>query len=353
MLAAILLSAAVCSGVCHAQAGGAWESAAPEDKALHLRGKELTAVYTRHEGRIIKSDRDWVWVGSADGYVFYTSDGEKWQESKIDKATRITDLYFDDEAGFLLAGTTLYRSDDEGARWRPIRTFPFRQSAAPVLYRMAFAGKKKACIVGVYAKKKGTSQDPVESLIICTDNGGETWGSREVKGKEELLHVTFFDEQNGWAVGVRSVVYRTRDGGLKWERMLCPGAASPTPKPCPPSSPSLFYVHFVSPQRGWAVGEGASIFYTNDGGDSWQRRPTPASVPKLTNLLSIKFIDPDHGWIVGSNGTILYTEDGGVNWIPQLSGPTRTLRALSLGGNDKRQAWIVGSAGTVLKFVPR
>jgi photosystem II stability/assembly factor-like uncharacterized protein len=359
LVAVALLPAAVYTGVSRAQDRGAWEGAVPEDKALHLRGRELNVVHTRHEGRLVKSDRDWVWIGGDGGYVFYTNDGEHWRQTKIEKNPPVTDIYFQDDEGYLLAGTTLYRSDDDGARWRPVHTFPLKNGAVPALYRMAFGGKNSACVVGVYIKKQGKQQSAAGSLVVCTNNGGETWVAREVKGNEELLHVDFLDDQNGWAVGVRGAIHRTRDGGITWERMPCPNsrpAPHPpaSPQPCPPSSPTLFHVEFITPKHGWVVGAGASIFYTNDGGFSWQPRNAPASIPrKTTNLLSVKFIDPEHGWIVGSNGTILYTKDGGVVWELQLSGTTSDLYSLSLGGDDKRQAWAVGAAGTLLKFVPK
>lgn len=42
--------------------------------------------------------------------------------------------------------------------------------------------------------------------------------------------------------------------------------------------------------------------------------------PTKNTLLAVKFITPNKGWIVGQYGTILYTEDGGENWEAQESG---------------------------------
>src|SRR3990170_6545180 len=69
--------------------------------------------------------------------------------------------------------------------------------------------------------------------------------------------------------------------------------------------------------------------------------------PTKNTLLSVKFITPQKGWVVGEHGTILYTEDGGENWEAQESGTEQTLTNIVFV-NDK-VGWAVGGrAGTII-----
>src|SRR3974390_3388132 len=78
----------------------------------------------------------------------------------------------------------------------------------------------------------------------------------------------------------------------------------------------LSSVAFVSPQAGWAVGEGGTILHTADGGQSWQAQSSGTK----QWLGSVGFVSPQAGWAVGDGGTILHTADGGQSWQQQSSG---------------------------------
>jgi hypothetical protein len=58
---------------------------------------------------------------------------------------------------------------------------------------------------------------------------------------------------------------------------------------------------------GWAVGQG--IIRTIDGGSNWLNQSN------ISTLYSIHFIDHEIGWAVGTFGTILKTTNGGVTFI--------------------------------------
>src|SRR5205085_1292364 len=60
-------------------------------------------------------------------------------------------------------------------------------------------------------------------------------------------------------------------------------------------------VHFVDPNRGWAVGDGGAIILSSDGGVTWT--PEPSGV--TTDLRSVFFFNAGSGFAVGANGVIL------------------------------------------------
>ena len=69
-------------------------------------------------------------------------------------------------------------------------------------------------------------------------------------------------------------------------------------------------VRFISPTKGWVVGDNGTLLETTDGGNTWTQRLTSTS----SNLNKIWFADSTHGWISGDNGTIISTTDGGAQW---------------------------------------
>lgn len=89
-----------------------------------------------------------------------------------------------------------------------------------------------------------------------------------------------------------------------------------------PAAPPLRAVRFVSPQVGWAGGNGV-ILATADGGRNWQQQYTgPVAVSAL------EFVDARHGWAVAEDA-LLHTADGGQTWAP-VSVPAQPLHAVDL-----------------------
>ena len=129
-----------------------------------------------------------------------------------------------------------------------------------------------------------------------------------------LFDVCFVDPQHGWAVGDRSTILHTTNGGQSWHVQTCPVACR------------LESVQFRDRQRGWAVGGYTSaythrpigvILKTEDGGKTWQR----VSGQFLPWLRQIQFVDPQQGYAVGLPSAmfpsaVYRTRDGGDHWTP-------------------------------------
>lgn len=82
-----------------------------------------------------------------------------------------------------------------------------------------------------------------------------------------------------------------------------------------PTSVDLGDVKFISPMKGWIVGKYGSIFYTADGGETWEAQESGTE----EHLLKVFFINEKSGWVTGIQGLILHTEDGGKTWITQYN----------------------------------
>lgn len=77
-------------------------------------------------------------------------------------------------------------------------------------------------------------------------------------------------------------------------------------------------------QRLVAVGDNGLIILSDDQGLNWQQ----ASVPVGVDLNAVFFANPKQGWAVGHGAVILHSADGGRTWLKQLDG--RGLEALTV-----------------------
>src|ERR1700730_7960147 len=94
--------------------------------------------------------------------------------------------------------------------------------------------------------------------------------------------------------------------------VLAPAAGAAPPRNF--DDAALHAVQFVDREEGWAVGDEGVVWHTFDGGDTWERQPTPVRA----SLRSVHFLSPYVGWIAGreelphgggSVGVLLYTND--------------------------------------------
>ena len=115
--------------------------------------------------------------------------------------------------------------------------------------------------------------------------------------KNTLLGVKFVTPQKGWVVGEHGTILYTEDGGENWEAQ-----ESGTEE-------DLKSVTFMNEKIGWAVGNGGVIIHTADAGKKWERQGNAKD-----HLHIVFFINEKEGWIGGGIGTFLHTKDGGKNW---------------------------------------
>ena len=289
---------------------------------LNTGGKDLNTVY------FLDSKRGW--VGGDGGFLSHTEDGgQSWVPQTVGTKAGINDIYFrDKEAGFLLAGNSIFMTRD-GTTWTQARIFaPEEFEGADVeLYSVRFSSKKKGWVVGSISKRERV----VDSILVYTDDGGQTWRRQRAPSKVELIHIDFVSDKRGWIVGNEGTVLFTRDAGASWTKQNVA------------TSGTLYHVDFRNDKDGWVVGEHGTLLRTTDGGETWTLIPTNVNV----TLLSIQFLNDDEGWAVGRSGTILRSSDRGVTWVRQESTTKQNLYSLYF---NKKIGWAVGAAGMVLRY---
>jgi len=284
---------------------------------------DLISVY------FLNADRGW--IGGDSGFFATSYDGGKnWTNQALKTTQSINDIYFRSESsGYVLAGEKVFVTSDGGQNWAEANTLnrnDFR-GTVPELYSVRFSDKKRGWIVGSISR----GENVVDSLVLRTLDGGMSWQRVRVPATEELFHLDFVNESKGWIVGSHGIILFTEDAGATWQRQTSNVATD------------LFYVDFKGSKDGWAVGAAGIVLRTDDGGKNWFKTTTSFR----GTFLRVAFLNDEMGWIVGKSGLILRTEDKGRTWVKQESKTTDSLYGLFA---DKKAIWAVGGKGTMLKY---
>ncbi len=287
---------------------------------------DLVAVY------FTSADRGW--VAGDNGYLASTIDGGRtWTKYPLNTTEDINEIYFRNEKnGYLVAGRKMFITDDAGRTWRErviYRAGDFR-NGPPEFLSIRFADKKYGYLIGSLLNRDG---EVVDSLLMRTDDEGNTWRRQIAPIKTELFHLDFSGNSHGWIVGDKGVILATTDRGETWRVQ-----ESGTPR-------ALFCVDFVDDNEGWAVGGGGTILRTTDGGRSWDA----VKSGHTQTLKRVDFADQKNGWIVGFGGTILRSADRGQTWEKSQIDNKGRIFGLYI---TKRYGFAVGENGATFEYSP-
>jgi photosystem II stability/assembly factor-like uncharacterized protein len=198
------------------------------------------------------------------------------------------------------------------------------------------------------------------SILTSTTDGGKTWTSRKVQMDSDLsggqalaaadpifYDVKFVDRKNGWIVGEFGKVLHTADGGETWKeqtKTLLEGTEFYDLL----DLPTLFGLDALDNQKAVAAGLEAHIAGTSDGGQKWAYEKTDGGDVKLLDPLYDVVQFPDgSGWAVGAAGQVVKAEPGGGVWARASIGQdvATWLRAVSF--SDPQYGWMVGGYGLI------
>lgn len=288
---------------------------------------DLVAVY-------FTSDRSG-WVAGDDGFLAATNDGGRnWMKVPLNTKETINEIYFrNDKDGYLVAGRQMFVTKDGGHSWQ--ETTLFRQGTfrplIPEFLSIRFADRRRGIVVGSVLRQTRDDLIVVDSLVMRTDDGGESWIRIGMPTKTELFHLDYNGSSHAWIVGDNGVILASTDSGKTWTKQVS-GTTN-----------ALFNVDFRDDNEGYAVGENGTILRTENGGRTWTR-----VITNLTeNLMRVDFADDRNGWIVGHKGTILRSSDKGRTWIKQTSPSPDHYYGLFM---SRRYGWAVGSKGLIVGY---
>ncbi|MFN0279564.1 MAG: YCF48-related protein [Pyrinomonadaceae bacterium] len=276
------------------------------------------------------------WVAGDNGYLASTTDGGRtWTKVALNTTEDINEIYFrNDENGYLVAGRKMFITRDAGRNWqetRIARTGDFG-SGTPEFLSIRFSDKKHGYVVGSVLRRNNSGDEiVVDSLLMRTEDAGDTWRRINVPTKAELFHLDFNGNSHGWIVGDGGVILASTDEGKTWTKQTS-GTLMP-----------LYNVDFRDDDEGYIVGKTGTILRTSNGGVNWEK----VSTNFKETLMRVDFADDKNGWIVGYKGNILRSNDKGKNWIKQESNTRESLYGLFM---DKKYGWAVGAKGVILQY---
>ena len=296
------------------------------DRSAGITG-DLVAVF------FTSSDKGW--IAGDNGYLAATADGGRtWNPYPLGTNEDINEIYFrNDDNGYLVAGRKMFSTRDGGRSWQELRIFRSGDfgAARPEFLSIRFSDKKRGYVIGSVLRHSGNDDIVVDSLLMRTDDGGETWRRISVPSKSELFHLDFDGNSRGWIVGDSGTILSSEDEGQTWTKQRS-GTAAP-----------LYNVDFRDSKEGYIVGKSGTVLRTENGGSSW----IPVQIPAKESIMRVDFADDKNGWAVGYGGTILRSSDKGKSWILQDATSRRRLYGLFM---DKKYGWAVGEKGTILQY---
>ncbi len=195
----------------------------------------------------------------------------------------------------------LIRSIDRGKTWK----------------KVVLTGQKANLRSSFIMYDQGSQFVCGDTVILRSQNFASTWTSQALPRREQFNSIKFISAVEGRVVGTNGTILYTSTAGNNW----IPETTGVTVK--------LNGLSFISDQgtkRAWAVGDNGTILKTANAG------PTTWSVLEsgtTRNLNDVNFLDSLRGFVVGDGGLILFTEDGGKSWRTVESGTTSDLLATS------------------------
>ncbi len=292
-----------------------------------------------------------VWASGSGGTFLRTIDGgATWKAAKVPGAADLdfrAVRAFDDHTAILLsigAGekSRVYKTSDAGAAWNILYTNPDPKGFFDAI---AFWDASHGIILG----------DPVDGrfVVLTTSDGGANWTQRKtppaqpqegafaasnscltVRGTREVWFAS------GGPNGAR--VFHSTDGGDTW-------AVSKTPVRNNTRAAGIFALAFSDSRYGIAVGGDynkpsettANIAITQDGGKTWS-----ASTPPGGFRSDVKYLADHKFWIAtGTSGSDISVDDG-KTWKQFDTG---NYNAMSLFGHT---GWAVGPKGAIARLLP-
>ncbi|MCK4576678.1 hypothetical protein KAU34_09745, partial [candidate division WOR-3 bacterium] len=238
------------------------------------------------------------------------SGADIWQDQRpLRIEENLLDIQFVGQNGWIAGGdvgsSVVYHSYDGGLTWQKEVPLPYGYN----LNALYFIDSQNGWAVGRYGE------------IIYTSDG-TNWMSQTSGTTSDLGGVHFIDSLRGFAAGDQ-VILETYDAGTTWQLNAVDA--------------HLDDIYFIDALHGWTCGWLAKMFYTSDGGVSWD------SIGDITgyDLSSIYFSDSLHGWTIGSkgftDGCIFVTQDGGNSWSSQ---ETTNFHLSSIFGLDSLRLWV-------------
>ncbi|MGA2296603.1 MAG: YCF48-related protein [FCB group bacterium] len=283
------------------------------------------------EVTFLPSDPNYGWCCGFDGYVIRTTDGGKtWAGTTIFEGLQLESINFVDKLnGYTSGDGRIYKTIDGGITWQDVSPVDY----STMLWGNYFVTPDFGMVIGggcydeqhfyrttdggnswdlftayipnsgltdiVLYSEDGLGYATSSGKLWRTLDGGKSWSVFSVSGiedwQEEITHIgnTFLVPYSQGCSGDTSLPYggmrMTTNNGTSWREYS--------------TNHPMFGAFLLDEKRGWACGIKRAIYYTSDGGVTWELRN--CGIPPERSLDDIWFINDTLGWVVGQG--VFYT----------------------------------------------
>lgn len=178
-------------------------------------------------------------------------------------------------------GGGVWKTLDGGVSWRNVSDGYFKYASVGALN--VAPSDPNVIYVGMGETSIRSNVTRGDGVYKSTD-GGKTWQHMGLEETQNIAEILIHPENpdlvyvaafgHVWGSNEERGVYRSKDGGQNWEKVLYKSAkAGAIDLSMDPTNPRILYVSFWEAHRNphslSSGGEGSSLYKSEDGGDSW------------------------------------------------------------------------------------
>lgn len=243
-----------------------------------------------------------------------TNSGVSFTSATVAGGTTIQDIKFTNSTtAYLVAGASIYKSTDAGGTWNVSHSY-----ASTTFYEISFFDENNGIAVGSSGRTSYTT------------NAGTLWTNVVYAPAFTIYTITTSGPSTAFASGDNGKILKSTDKGASWTN----------PNSITGPINSVFSIDGVSV---WAVGNLGNIFKSTDAGATW----STVTSGTTSHLQSVRFSDSQNGVIVGNLGFTLKTTNGGSTWTRTMQMTDKNLMSAAL--IDGSTTLLCGGSGTVIK----
>ncbi len=226
-------------------------------------------------------------------------------------------------------GGGVWKTADGGSNWQPISDKDFKTGSVGAIGvaesdpNVIYVGMGEAPIRGNVSHGDG---------VYKSTDGGKTWTNVGLRTTYQISRVRVHPKNpdlvyvaaqgHVWGPNPERGVFRSKDGGKTWEKVLFVSDKTGASDLCmDPSNPRILYAGFWQVHRKpWALVSGGTeggVFRSTDGGDTWKKLAGGLPEGVVGNVgVAISPARPDRVWAIleAEKGGVFRSDDGGEKW---------------------------------------
>jgi photosystem II stability/assembly factor-like uncharacterized protein len=317
---------------------------------------------------------DTIYVGTASGGIFRsTNQGTTWTPvfDRVDAMMSIGDLAVaPSNPAIVWAGTGeannrqssswgdgVYKSTDSGATWRSVGLRDTHHIGRIVVH----PSNPDVVYVAAVGHLWGSN---AERGVFKTTDGGQTWtkalfvdentGATDLvidpRNPETLYAAMYQRQRRTWGFnggGPGSGIYRSRDGGRTWSRLvqgLPKGDIGRIGLDASSVDAGVVYATIE------AAGRDGGIFRSSNGGDTWEQLSSVNPRPMYYSQIRLDPKDRNRVYLLGSNRGFYISDDGGRNFRDVFSTVHSEDHALWIDPDDPNHLLVGGDGGVSISW---